>query len=131
MSTIDQIKDYRGLENICRGCGGAGKRGYGSTATWHGGMGGQTCTVDICDKCWGSGDDQKPWLDLRKLESIIETQVQERILTYLTGIANMAGLKPALDELIKELEKLGRGRKARPQYFYNICQLLAKRLMLK
>jgi hypothetical protein len=127
---LEQIKDWRGLENICSRCGGCGKRSYGSTSTWRGGMGGSSVTVDICDRCWGSGEDQKPWLDLRKLESIIAEQAQQRSLTHLTGVADMSVLKPALNELIKELKKLANGRKPRPQYFYNVCELLAKRLEL-
>lgn len=52
---------------VCGRCGGAGTRTYGSTATWHGGIGGQTITTDICDRCWGSGVENKPWLNLRVL----------------------------------------------------------------
>jgi len=45
----------------CPHCGGSGVKSYGSTATWHGGAGGQMITTDVCDACWGSGDDKNPW----------------------------------------------------------------------
>lgn len=53
---------------VCGRCGGAGTRTYGSTATWHGGIGGQAMTLGICDHCWGSGVGDKPWLNLRSLK---------------------------------------------------------------
>lgn len=49
----------------CPACGGEGKRLYNSTATWRGGHGGQSMTTDICDRCWGSGDERIPGPDLR------------------------------------------------------------------
>ncbi len=55
-------------ENACRDCTGSGKKTYANTATWtRAGIAGQTLTVDICDRCWGSGDEKKPWINLRKL----------------------------------------------------------------
>lgn len=50
---------------VCGLCGGSGVRVYGSTATWRGGAGGATITTDVCDKCWGSGASNRPWLNLR------------------------------------------------------------------
>ena len=54
------------LENVCTSCGGSGRRAYASTATWHGGIGGQAITGGVCDKCWGSGDKMRPGYDQRK-----------------------------------------------------------------
>lgn len=48
-------------EDRCAACGGSGILIYGSTATWHGGVGGQAMTSDVCNKCWGSGDKHTPW----------------------------------------------------------------------
>jgi len=59
----------RGVEMPCKGCGGLGVRVYGDTSTWMGGIGGQTMTLGVCDKCWGSGDTDKPWTNLRKLQA--------------------------------------------------------------
>lgn len=54
---------WRGLSysTPCGDCGGSGIQTYGSTATWHGGIGGAAMTDDVCDKCWGSGDANKSW----------------------------------------------------------------------
>lgn len=65
----ERLLAWRGIEkeeDRCPQCGGSGKSVYGSTTTWRGGFGGQQATVDVCDKCWGSGDKTKPFLDWRK-----------------------------------------------------------------
>ena len=59
--------DREGGDMPCKACGGAGVRAYGNTTTWRGGIGGQMITSDICDKCWGSGNAEKPWQNLRRL----------------------------------------------------------------
>lgn len=57
------------IQNKCIDCQGSGYKLYGSTATWHKYfIAGQAMTWDICDKCWGSGDSDKPWRNLRLLE---------------------------------------------------------------
>lgn len=53
----------------CTSCGGFGERTYGSTSTWRGGIGGQSITVGVCDKCWGTGRSDKSGADLRQLHS--------------------------------------------------------------
>jgi hypothetical protein len=58
-------------DDVCKGCGGSGKKIYASTALWRGGVGGQTMTSAQCDQCWGSGSRSTPWLNLRKLEAIL------------------------------------------------------------
>jgi homoaconitase/3-isopropylmalate dehydratase large subunit len=57
------IVDQRGVTEggTCIKCGGLGTRTYGSTATWRGGIGGQQMTTDVCDRCWGSGDENRRW----------------------------------------------------------------------
>jgi len=66
----ERVLDWRGIskENICPSCGGSGKRMYPNTTTWHGGIGGQALTLDICDECWGSGDISNKWLNLKKIK---------------------------------------------------------------
>lgn len=49
----------------CERCAGAGTRTYGSTATWRGGIGGQILTEDICDRCWGTGRNDRTGVNLR------------------------------------------------------------------
>ncbi len=58
----------RGVYIPCSYCHGLGTRTYGSTATWYGGIGGAAMTTDVCDKCWGSGDASRSWVNLRKLK---------------------------------------------------------------
>ena len=62
-----RLLEMRGIEpgNACTKCSGIGKRTYANTTTWRGGIGGQAMTVDVCDKCWGSGDKTHTWLNLR------------------------------------------------------------------
>ena len=55
------LEDMRGVIHPCNKCDGWGVAMYGTTATWRGGIGGATPTLDICNKCWGSGDKDRPW----------------------------------------------------------------------
>ena len=56
------------IEEPCGTCGGiAGRRIYGSTSTWRGGIGGAAMTEDVCDKCWGTGDLANKGRDLREM----------------------------------------------------------------
>lgn len=80
----ERMLEWRGIQKdaACKECGGSGVVAYSSTATWHGGIGGQIITEAVCDKCWGSGDTTRPWLDLRRLESKIidrERKAREEI----------------------------------------------------
>ena len=64
----------RGVANPCERCDGLGVRVYGSTATWHGGIGGQACTLDVCDRCWGSGDEFRRWLSHREAAAAMKAR---------------------------------------------------------
>ena len=61
--------NYRGLtiEQACKHCAGSGVKNYGNTSIWRMGIGGQAITSDVCDVCWGSGNADEPWTNLRKL----------------------------------------------------------------
>ncbi|MBI2405089.1 hypothetical protein HYV22_02825 [Candidatus Gottesmanbacteria bacterium] len=59
----------RGVDNVCRTCQGLGTKGYGDTSTWRHTIGGQAMTTDVCDKCWGSGDEHRKGVDLRALRN--------------------------------------------------------------
>lgn len=68
MTDIHQtMLDIRGIDTPCKECGGWGVKTYGSTATWRGGIGGSALTDDVCDNCWGSGDENKKWPSHRLL----------------------------------------------------------------
>lgn len=69
--TYHEILAMRGIfdkEDICGDCEGLGIKSYPNTATYMRGSGisGQAFTDDICDKCWGSGNINRPFRDLRK-----------------------------------------------------------------
>ncbi|MBU1082745.1 MAG: hypothetical protein KKB59_19830 [Spirochaetes bacterium] len=64
--------EWRDIEHMCHKCGGSGKYTYPSSATWHGGIGGQVLTNDVCDKCWGSGDEINKGANLKMLFSRIK-----------------------------------------------------------
>lgn len=62
------VVEMRGIRGeVCKTCGGWGVYNYPSTATWRGGIGGQMFTTDVCNKCWGSGDETHPWPNRRAL----------------------------------------------------------------
>lgn len=54
---------WRGVEphDVCLECGGSGTKSYANTSTFHYGAGGQSITLSVCDKCWGSGNRYRPW----------------------------------------------------------------------
>jgi hypothetical protein len=62
------ILEQRGVSNMCTHCSGLGVKSYGDTSTWHGGAGGQAITSDVCDHCWGSGDEFKKWPSHRDMQ---------------------------------------------------------------
>lgn len=53
-------------EGGCPNCANTGRRMYPNTNTWRrGGVSGQAFTEDVCDQCWGSGDESNPGKNLR------------------------------------------------------------------
>lgn len=58
--------------SVCPACNGVGRRTYGNGSTWRGGMGTSSCEIDVCDKCWGSGDTDRPGVDLRAMFARLE-----------------------------------------------------------
>lgn len=87
--------DVQAGDKPCPDCGGSGRKAYGSTTTWRGGIGGQMITSGICDKCWGSGNAEKPWTDLRRVDSM------RRQLEAETG--RHSTLKPPEGSLMMDL----------------------------
>jgi hypothetical protein len=69
---INDAVEWRGVEpqHACPSCQGSGVKAYATTATWSGGIGGCAITNDVCDQCWGSGDQYNKWADLRLLRGI-------------------------------------------------------------
>lgn len=54
-------QEWRGIDHPCKRCNGSGYIVYGSTSTYWGGIGGAAMTPGVCNLCWGSGDDARPW----------------------------------------------------------------------
>jgi hypothetical protein len=80
------LKQWRGLEeDVCSDCGGAGIKSYSSTATWHGGIGGQMITSAVCDKCWGSGNDKKPGVNQKVLMHILTKDQKDQYFKEVFG----------------------------------------------
>jgi len=69
--------DWRGINTPCGDCGGRGSKAYPNSAGWAGGIGGQAMTSGVCDKCWGSGDAEKTWANLRHVSAHIEQATRE------------------------------------------------------
>ena len=93
LSALEIMQEMRGIapENACMSCSGAGSKLYGSSATWHGGIGGQAVTSDVCDVCWGSGDRTRPWTNLRTLSAYAPLHVTlKRYLASEAGVMSNA-----------------------------------------
>jgi hypothetical protein len=70
LTPTETMLQWRGIEDekeVCPECDGSGVKTYPNTTTWKGGFGGQALTKDVCNKCWGSGNSFKPWVDLSDL----------------------------------------------------------------
>jgi uncharacterized protein YukE len=77
----DTMLQWRGIEREngdepCRGCNGSGVRAYGNATTWRGGVGGQVITSDVCDKCWGSGNSENVWVNLKSIARISRKEAE-------------------------------------------------------
>ena len=69
-ATLAQLLRRRGIHSVCPVCDGFGVRNYPGGSTW-GRSAAAPCqaTRDVCDSCWGSGDNKRPWYDLRRKET--------------------------------------------------------------
>lgn len=105
--------------NPCHKCNGHGWRNYGNTSTWTGGIGGQAITGGLCDECWGSGDDDVHFTDLRKMREGYELRIKEASInsflkSYGLGFSQFRGVIPSV---VDAIEKLKRKRKPTPDFW--------------
>ena len=121
-------------EETCDVCRGWGGRWYPSTATWQGGMGGAAMTYDVCDECWGSGDVDRPWTDLRKQraeENERINAVAARLLSREMG-EGLRSLRNAQLAMADVVEAAGRKRRlpdgVDTYSWHALTTLLSKRL---
>lgn len=107
--------EWRGIEEPCKTCRGAGLKTYSNTATWRGGAGGNAMTVSVCDRCWGSGDEREHWTDLRRLRNTEEDRVRQAAATRLASSLGVnfltTGHREAIRAVIVELNRLTNKRK--------------------
>lgn len=108
---------WRGVDDPCLKCNGAGNVVYGHGSTWRGGMGATCTALDVCDSCWGTGDRYRYGVNLRQLRDEESKRVAERAVSALadsTG-AQFRG-KDTLD-LMLELDRIVDRRKLPPNVF--------------
>lgn len=122
-----EFLDHRGVETPCIRCSGLGVRAYGSTATWRGGIGGQMITSDVCDRCWGSGDEQRRWTDLRAIRERVEQEIAARAVTAIANScgASFSSSRESVLEIIEALDTLSRKRKLRDRWTPTMAKDLA------
>lgn len=118
------LRDYRGVETPCPVCDGWGVRTYSSTALWRGGVGGQMLTSGVCDRCWGSGDKSKPWVDLREVEATRvraekaeaeNARLREGMMEALTEGARLTGENARLASALDAAARVVARKAAREQ----------------
>lgn len=105
--------EWRCVETPCKECRGIGKRLYGSTSTWRGGIGGAAITTDVCDGCWGSGDASYPGANLRALRAERLAWDNDQCMTWFaraTG-ATLSSTKEHMFAIADILDKEQRRRK--------------------
>lgn len=122
---------WRGVQTPCPRCGGTGRVHYSNGSTWRGGAGGAACTWDVCDGCWGSGDATAPGSDLRAAEKGLAARIRKSAAAQLSNRVGgyLSVMAPALAELAGELERMARGRRPRPDYYYETCGTLGRELL--
>jgi hypothetical protein len=89
-------------------------------------MGGQTITVDVCDACWGSGERDRPWANLRTMRNDIERMVAERAVDALARAAG-ATLQTTRKEVaeIAEILRTASRKRGKSIWFGPLAKSLA------
>jgi hypothetical protein len=74
----------RNVHPPCSRCRGLGFYGYSNGGTYHD-VSVATCSFeeDICDKCWGSGDDNRTWTNILEVERNKKEWDDEQCLKFL------------------------------------------------
>jgi len=106
----------RGVETPCERCKGMGTRLYSSGATWRTGMSTRKFTYDLCDECWGTGDDNKHSLDLKILEKRLREKDHNECVSWLASYLGLGF--PIMKERILMLADLAdeQSKKFPPSY---------------
>lgn len=123
---IGNLKRLRHVETLCSRCQGIGGRSYPSGSTWRGGMGTASYEWDVCDHCWGSGDEHRHWSDIREIEATEKQRIQEAAEAYWfkrTGAFLFS--KSVFESIANLLEKETRRRKVDGDYQV-VCGMLSR-----
>lgn len=127
---------WRGVDDPCLACRGAGQRCYSSGATWRGGMGVASHAWDVCDACWGSGDRYRTGCDLRRLRDEESQRVAE---AAISAVADSCAASPGaghIGEVMIEFDKLIDRRRSPMSVFatsalLGIRNLIARAIMVQ
>ena len=127
--TLKQFLRWRGVRSPCPKCNGRGCYQYGHGSTWRGGMGTASMAWDVCNVCWGTGDESRTGVDLRKQRDEFNATVALEAGKYLSrAVGGIGETRPALEAIADELDRLARGRKDRPRHFYTLVGYLADKV---
>lgn len=110
----------------CAACLGHGRRKYGSGSTWRGGVGICAITEGLCDKCWGSGDADRPFTNLREMCDRYEERIATATLEKL--VATKWSKASELTAVAAVLKSIGEGRTARGKLSFwgmRLCEAIA------
>lgn len=116
-TTEDQARlDWRYVTDPCEVCGGRGARPYNTSATWRGGAAVPGHSIDVCDRCWGTGDRFRRGVNLRVMRDEERVRVAE---LAVSAIAEAAGAtidicRAQILELVRELRALETRRRRPP-----------------
>jgi hypothetical protein len=113
LSTLSEdhkrLLEWRGVDTPCTMCSGSGVRAYSNTSTWHGGMGGNMFTNDVCDACWGTGDEHRKGVNLREFTAQRKAWEADQCLQYLGQRlgTNLGGMKLRIARTCRPVRRAG------------------------
>lgn len=92
-------------------------------------MGTASMAWDVCDVCWGTGDEHRMGEDLRKQRDEFRATVALEAGKHLSlAVGGIGETRPALEAIADELDRLAGGRKDRPRHFYTLVNYLAHKV---
>lgn len=89
-------------------------------------MGGSSITRGLCDVCWGSGNDQHPYANLREMCARYEQRIATATLEQL--VATKWSKASELEAVAAVLKSIGEGRTARGKLTFwgmRLCESIA------
>lgn len=132
-AVFDEFIADRGVDTPCENCNGLGTICYPDSNTWRESSGRvvlRMFTHDVCNVCWGTGDEHRHGVNLQEIEATTNLRIAQVTVDRLARVAG-ATLKvsrKAVDALREQLELLAQKGKEYPPYFSKICRALADTL---